>query len=184
MNKKKKNLFEKVNYNLKRKCWKKDCIKAGVYKAPKSKNELKNYIWFCEDHIKEYNKKWDYCKDMSQIEIEKHIQLDTIGWRPTWNFSTSNLKLKNFEKIFINYFGFFKKKKKNQEKFIKRNSSFQNTLKILNIKSGEITMKTAENKYKQLVKKYHPDKNKGDKKYEEKLKKINQAFEEIKKNLL
>ena len=41
-----------------------------------------------------------------------------------------------------------------------------------------------ENKYKKLVKKYHPDKHNGDKKYEEKLKKINKAFEEVKKQLI
>jgi len=35
-----------------------------------------------------------------------------------------------------------------------------------------------------LVKKYHPDKNRGNKKCEEKLKKINQAFEEIKKQII
>ena len=38
--------------------------------------------------------------------------------------------------------------------------------------------------YRKQAIKYHPDKNKGDKKYEEKLKKINQAFEEIKKQLV
>ena len=109
---KKKSLFEKKKFTFKRKCYKKGCLKPGTYKAPKSKNEIKNYVWFCEDHIKSYNKEWNYCKDMTQNEIEKHIQLDTIGWRPTWNFSTTNLKFKNFEKLFSNYFDFFKKKKK------------------------------------------------------------------------
>ena len=35
--------------------------------------------------------------------------------------------------------------------------------------------------YKKLVKKYHPDKNNGNKKNEETLKRINQAFATIKK---
>jgi len=46
------------------------------------------------------------------------------------------------------------------------------------------TTKAIKKHYYSLAKKYHPDKNKGDKKYEEKLKKINQAFEEIKKQLV
>ena len=120
---------------------------------------------------------------MTQNEIEKHIQLDTIGWRPTWNFSTTNLKFKNFEKLFFNYFDFFKKNK-NGAKINQSNSLLKNALKILNISNKNITFQLVENKYKKLVKKYHPDKNKGDKKYEEKLKKINQAFEEIKKKLI
>ena len=78
----------------------------------------------------------------------------------------------------------FLRKKKNGAKINKNNSLFKNALKILNINNKNITFQSVENKYKKLVKKYHPDKNKGDKKYEEKLKKINQAFEEIKKQLV
>ena len=53
----------------------------------------------------------------------------------------------------------------------------------ININGNDINIKSVENKYKKLVKKYHPDKHNGDKKYEEKLKKINKAFEEVKKQL-
>ena len=95
---KKKSIFEKPKSSFKRKCYKDNCSKPGIYKAPKSKNEISNYIWFCEEHIKTYNKEWNYCKDMTQKEIEKHIQLDTIGWRPTWSFSTTK-KFRNFDKI-------------------------------------------------------------------------------------
>ena len=180
---KKKSLFEKEKFTFKRKCYKKNCLNQGIYKAPKSKNEIKNYIWFCEEHIKSYNKEWDYCKNMTQQEIEKHIQLDAIGWRPTWNFSTSRIKFKNFEKIFSDYFNFFKKKKY-KFKINKKNSIFKKALKILNINNEKLTIKLVENKYKKLVKKYHPDLNKGNKKYEERLKEINLAIQEIKKQLI
>ena len=49
---KKKILFEKEKFILKRKCNKKGCLKPGIYKAPKSENQIKNYIWFCEEHIR------------------------------------------------------------------------------------------------------------------------------------
>ena len=179
---KKKSLFEKKKPIFERKCYKKNCLNPGIFKAPKSRNEITNYIWFCEEHIKSYNKEWNYLKDMSQREIERHIELDTIGWRPTWNFSTAKIRLKNFEKIFSNCFDFFKKK--NQTRINKNNLLLKKALKTLNINNENITIKLVENKYKNLVKKYHPDKNKGNKIYEEKLKKINQAFEEIKKQLV
>ena len=182
MTKNKKNLFEKKRSIYKRMCYMEKCVKPGIYKAPKSKDDLKEYLWFCEDHIKEYNKKWNYCKNMTQREIEEHIRLDTIGWRPTWNFSTRNTKFKKFEEMFKDYFSFFKKKKKN--KFNLKKGSLKNAFEILNIKYEEkLDIKLLENNYKILVKKYHPDKNKGNKKYEEKLKEINHAFEEIKKHL-
>ena len=38
-------------------------------------------------------------------------------------------------------------------------------------------------KFKELVKKYHPDKNQGNKKFEEKLKKITLAYSQLKKTL-
>ena len=38
-------------------------------------------------------------------------------------------------------------------------------------------------KFKELVKKYHPDKNQGSKKFEEKLKKITLAYSQLKKTL-
>ena len=37
-------------------------------------------------------------------------------------------------------------------------------------------------KFKKLVKKYHPDKNQGNKKFEDKLKKITLAYSQLKKN--
>ena len=76
---KKKSLFEKKKPIFEKKCYKKNCLNPGIFKAPKSRNEITNYIWFCEEHIKSYNKEWNYLKDMSQREIERHIELDTIG---------------------------------------------------------------------------------------------------------
>ena len=37
-------------------------------------------------------------------------------------------------------------------------------------------------KFKELVKKYHPDKNQGNKKFEDKLKKITLAYSQLKKH--
>ena len=40
-----------------------------------------------------------------------------------------------------------------------------------------------QKKFKSLVKKYHPDKNLGNKKYEDKLKKITFAYSQLKKTI-
>ena len=40
-----------------------------------------------------------------------------------------------------------------------------------------------QKKFKSLVKKYHPDKNQGSKKFEDKLKKITLAYSQLKKTL-
>src|SRR6476661_4464641 len=61
-----------------------DCAAEGTFRAPRSRSELDQHIWLCLDHIREYNKTWDYFAGMSQAEIEAHVRRDIIGWRPTW----------------------------------------------------------------------------------------------------
>src|SRR5215211_2587999 len=61
-----------------------DCLGEGHYRAPKSRHELYDYYWFCLDHVKEYNKAWDYCRGLSHQEFEHLIRTSTVGDRPTW----------------------------------------------------------------------------------------------------
>ena len=179
MKKKIEELFENKRKIFFKKCSKKNCNKPGLFKAPKSRNNLKLYIWFCQEHIAEYNKSWNYCKNMSKEEIEKHIRLDTVGWRPTWDFSSRTINFKNFEKIFLKYFSFSNKK---NDFFIKKNNSqIQKAFKILKLNNETTSFEKVEKNNKKMVKKYHPDRNNGSKEYEEILKRINNAFSTLKK---
>ena len=47
----------------------------------------------------------------------------------------------------------------------------------------DVKWEQIQSKFKELVKKYHPDKNQGNKKFEEKLKKITLAYSQLKKTL-
>ena len=49
-------------------CQHPDCDKPGVYRAPKSRKQLNEYFWFCLDHVRDYNKAWDYYAGMSETE--------------------------------------------------------------------------------------------------------------------
>ena len=46
-----------------------NCNEVGKCKAPMEKDNIKNFRWLCENHIKLFNKKWNYFEGMSQIEI-------------------------------------------------------------------------------------------------------------------
>ena len=181
MSKKVRSLFNNKKEFLYKNCNKENCHKPGKFKAPRSPDNLKKYIWFCEEHIREYNKSWNYCKNMNQEEIEQHIKQDVVGWRPTWDFSYRTPNINDFKKIFSNYFNFFSNKKDKCKK-TKRKTEIQKAFKILKVNNEFYSLKEIEIKYKKLVKKYHPDKNNGNKKHEETLKKINQAFTIIKKS--
>ena len=49
--------WEKTHY---KKCDSPKCNKKGEYRAPKSRVMLNEYFYFCLDHIKDYNKSWDF----------------------------------------------------------------------------------------------------------------------------
>ena len=60
------------------------CGAPGEYRAPKSRNQLHDYWWFCLEHVRGYNAAWDYYKGMSPGEIEAQLRADTSWQRPTW----------------------------------------------------------------------------------------------------
>src|SRR5689334_4757383 len=61
------------------------CREAGCFKAPRSREALHDYRWFCLDHIREHNRKWDFFAGFDRDQIEQFIRDATTGHRPTWN---------------------------------------------------------------------------------------------------
>ena len=55
-------------------CEWKNCKKIGSFKAPIEKDNSKKFKWLCGEHIKLFNKKWDYFDGMSQSEIDEYAQ--------------------------------------------------------------------------------------------------------------
>src|SRR5215475_14943554 len=45
---------------------------------------LRQYYYFCLDHVREYNAAWDYFRGMSATEIERMRRADIVGDRPSW----------------------------------------------------------------------------------------------------
>ena len=58
--------------------WEK-CNKTGEYKAPIERDNSKKYRLLCLEHVKEFNKNWNYFKDMNDTQIYDFLksQLDT-----------------------------------------------------------------------------------------------------------
>tara|TARA_B100001758_G_scaffold193323_1_gene170614 strand:- start:91 stop:612 length:522 start_codon:yes stop_codon:yes gene_type:complete len=155
------------------------CNKPGEYKAPVEKDNSKEYRLLCLDHVKEFNKNWNYFSGMTDSEIYNFLKSDMTWHKPTQSFSSSD----NFFKILWN------NALKNENDKIKFNSSSKNMLKfnhndikafsILGISVG-LRWEKIQEKFKKLVKKFHPDMNAGSKKYEDKLKVITLAYTQLK----
>ena len=157
------------------------CKEVGSFKAPAEKDNSKNFKWFCKEHIKLFNKNWNYFEGMTQNEIENFLKSDITWHRPTQQFGSSD----NFFNILWNNtlddkFKIYKDDKLfNLKKRKKLSEKDKDAFKIMEL---ELTADWSmiQKKFKTLVKKFHPDKNSGNKKYEDKLKKITLAYSHLK----
>ncbi len=162
-------------------CEWKNCKENGKFKAPLEKDNSKNYKWLCERHIKLFNKNWNYFEGMSQREIENFVKSDLTWHRPTQKFGSSD----NFFNILWNNtlsdkFNFFKEKKIfNNLKDRKLSEKDKDAFKIMELKY-DADWSSIQKKFKTLVKKFHPDRNSGNKQFEDKLKKVTLAYSHLK----
>ena len=86
-----------------------NCNHIGEFKAPLERDNSKTFRWLCKNHIKLFNKSWNYFEGMDQNEIEDFLKSDLTWHRPTQKFDSSD----NFFNILWNNalndkFDFFK----------------------------------------------------------------------------
>ena len=43
------------------------CRLQGEYRAPRARDKLDEYRWFCLEHVRDYNKKWDYFAGLDSV---------------------------------------------------------------------------------------------------------------------
>ncbi len=68
-------------------CDKPGCDKPGRFRAPRSPEQLDDFFWFCLDHVREYNLKWNFFQDQSEAELERQFAADRVWDRATRPFS-------------------------------------------------------------------------------------------------
>ena len=173
------NIDERQNNENPRRCAAKGCNGEGLYPAPKSRDALRDYIWFCLDHVRAYNKSWNYYDGLQGAALEAEIRRATTWERPSWKFATGQPSEENFD----DPLGLFDFEQRNETSLGRRLTREERkawkTLNLAPVDDFDIVKK----KYKQLVKENHPDKNGGDANAEERLKDINLAYSLIRKSL-
>lgn len=60
------------------------CDSKGEYRAPKSRDDLSDFHWFCLDHVREYNRSWNFFEQFSEAELDAQMRADTVWGRSTW----------------------------------------------------------------------------------------------------
>ena len=158
------------------------CGAFGEFRAPRARDKLTEYYWFCLDHVRAYNAAWDYYKGMGPEEIEAARRADMVGWRPTWPLGTprgrhDQIDPEHLRAAFSRLFDedMFAGHQDAPSRAPKPITPEEEALAVMNLEVG-VTPDQIKARYKELVKLHHPDANGGDKAAEERLKSINQAY--------
>ncbi|NIA71830.1 J domain-containing protein [Pelagibius litoralis] len=164
-------------------CDRPGCLEHGQYRAPRSREALNSYYWFCLEHVREYNLAWDYFKDMGEDSIEEIRRGDAVWQRPTWPFAGRHRTQGGAPNgQFRDDFGFFEEEAAEtagRKGRFPPNSKQAKALAALNL-NPNATLEEVKARYKTLAKELHPDRNGGDSLAEERLKIINLAYSDLK----
>jgi hypothetical protein len=161
-----------------RTCEQEGCAGKGEFRAPKTPHNLRDYYWFCLDHVRNYNKSWDFYRGMNSEEIESSRVSDVTWNRPSWPLGSWRTLLEKTQ--WCDGLDTFMK---GAQPHPSLPPEIQKALSTLDL-SFPLTQETLKNQYKKLVKCHHPDLHAGDKLAEERLKAINTAYQTVKKYLL
>lgn len=160
------------------------CPGEGLHRAPRSRADLRSYRWFCLAHVRAYNAGWNYYVGMSDAEVEADVRRDTVWHRPSWPLGAGTGggngriapdelldQLGAFGPDWAAGAGFAKRPEPNA-----RLGTRQAWAVAVFALTGPVTLVAVKARYKELVKRHHPDANGGAKAAEEKIKEINEAY--------
>lgn len=158
-------------------CEKQGCEGNGEFRAPKNPYRLHEYYWFCLEHVREYNKAWDFYKGMSIEEIEAS-RISDITWnRPSWPVGGWRTLMESAR--YLDGIDPFLEVAPRPPALPQNVHKACVTLEV----TLPLTLEKLKKQYKKLVKCHHPDLHAGDKGAEERLKTINHAYQVVKKYL-
>ena len=183
-------------------CQWKGCRAAGAHKAPMGRGRENEYYHFCLDHVRRFNASYNYFAGMSDAEVEDFRKGAITGHRPTWKLGadkggTDNLSEASASDARARRYANFARNGTHDPHHVLDDSDAQThgtsrqaprrALKPLERKAFE-ALDLAESapsseikgRFKELVKRHHPDANGGDRGAEDKLREIIQAYNYLK----
>ena len=170
-------------------CQWKGCTNCGGYRAPKGRLQEGQYFNFCLEHVREYNKSYNYFSGMPDDEIDAYRQASATGHRPTWAMGiggpAKDAGRSNREQVAAmrDVFGVFDGIGSQFEPAPKQRRPLRNverrSFAALDLEGTE-DRTVIKARFKALVKRLHPDANGGDRGSEDKLREIIQAYNHLK----
>ena len=167
------------------------CENAGTHPAPKGRGAEGQYHRFCIDHVRMYNKSYNYFQGMKEDAVADYYKDSLTGHRPTWQMGV------NARSWARTHAGSDQSGNGSAEdpSVVLRRARVRRAeaapaprrkLKTLEIRSLEIlgldeeaTGPQIKARYKELVKRHHPDANGGDRSSEDLLQEIIRAYNHL-----
>jgi curved DNA-binding protein CbpA len=174
------------------------CEKAGAHRAPKGRGREGEYHLFCIDHVRDYNKSYNYFAGMSDDDVASYQKASITGHRPTWSSgvnawastgfkSRAETEMPGYKRDFGTHdpFGFFERARQSaaegEERAQRRpvRNAERKCFRALDLHE-DTAPEEIKARFKALVKRHHPDSNGGDRGSEDRLREIIQAYNYLK----
>ncbi|HET7413707.1 MAG TPA: J domain-containing protein [Pararhizobium sp.] len=170
------------------------CDEKGTHKAPVGRDAEGEYFLFCVEHVRQYNKGYNYFSGLSDSDIARYQKEALTGHRPTWTMGVNRAARSGPDTARMRSgsaaayarirdpFGFV-----DEGRVPPRPEPRQRKLKSLEARALD-TLGLAESasateikaQYKTLVKRHHPDANGGDRGSEDRFRDVIQAYQLLK----
>lgn len=173
-----------------------ECRDAGEFRAPGPRGSSfdgpGDYRWFCLDHIREFNSGYDWFEGMSADEILA-AQSPVSGWAstarafraaemgdavPRWADYEDPLEAINARAA-----GIKSRARMQAEMQMKGGFGVEEVqaLEVLGL-NAEVDRPKLRRRYSELVRRYHPDRNGGDRRHEVRLGRVVEAYQLLRKS--
>lgn len=169
-----------------------ECRLAGSAKAPKSRDMPGAFYWFCQKHAADYNKNWNFFSGMSEGQIRAEQELEKVtGGRPTWSMKADGRSREaaamaaRDARHMADPFGLFRAQRLKEA--ADKAAQERRLGKLERTALADLDLDaTADGpairaRYKDLLKRCHPDMNGGDRSAEHKLQRVIKAYKTLQK---
>ena len=162
------------------------CLQAGEFRAPMGRLREGQYFRFCLDHVREYNATYNYFNGMSDDDVASYQRDAVVGHRPTWSMGVArNGRDFREDATAADPLGAIRARAERRAAYAAKATkpvygvAALKALDTLGLDAAA-DAETIKTRYKELVKRLHPDSNGGDRGNEDKLREIIQAYKHLK----
>lgn len=174
-----------------RECDREDCDTKAAVRAAKSPRHPEEKIWLCAAHAREHNKSWNYFDGMSAGEAQAAREANIYGDRPTWQMGKNDraraatdtrgpADMADAHGLFTDAAAKFKANRGAFRDGRKLTKLQEKAFETLGLKPSA-TKSEIKKRYAEMVRRFHPDSNEGDRSAEEQLTEVVKAHGILKK---